>query len=60
MRTFISVMVLWAVISLHVSAQPVSNYIYKLDNGITVRTEKTWSQVWVQQAYADIDRKSVV
>ena len=54
MRTFISIMVLWAVISLHISAQPVSNYIYKLDNGIRVRTEKTWSQVWVQQSYADM------
>jgi hypothetical protein len=32
----------------------VSNYLYKLDNGITVKTEKTWSQVWIQQSYADM------
>ena len=43
-----------AVISLQMNAQPVSNYVYKLDNGITVKTEKTWSQVWVQQSYSDM------
>jgi len=54
MRTFISVLNLLAVISLQLSAQPVSNYTYKLDNGTTVKTEKTWSQVWVQQKYSDM------
>jgi hypothetical protein len=54
MRTFISVMFFSAVISLQISAQPVSNYLYKLDNGITVKTEKTWSQVWVQHSYTDM------
>ena len=54
MRTFISVLILCAVISLQISAQPVSNYNYKLDNGITVKTEKTWSQVWVQQNYSEM------
>lgn len=52
MRKIISFLILGAVISLQVNAQPVSNYIYKLDNGITVKTEKTWSQVWVQQSYS--------
>jgi len=33
-------------------AQPVSDYNYKLDNGITVKTEHCWNQVWVQQDYA--------
>jgi hypothetical protein len=35
-------------------AQPVSAYLYKLDNGITVKTEHTWSQVWVQQTYSPL------
>jgi hypothetical protein len=54
MRTFISVLIFMAVISLQINAQPVSNYSYKLDNGITVKTERTWSQVWVQQNYSDL------
>lgn len=54
MRTFISVMIFCAVISLQINAQQVSNYLYKLDNGVTVKTEKTWSQVWVQQNYTDM------
>jgi hypothetical protein len=49
MRKFIPILIFGAAISLQINAQPVSNYIYKLDNGITVKTEKTWSQVWVQQ-----------
>lgn len=47
-------MILVAVFSLQISAQPVSNYSYKLNNGITVKTEKTWSQVWVQQSYSEM------
>ena len=35
-------------------AQPVSNYSYKLDNGIIVKTENCWNQVWVQQNYAPL------
>jgi hypothetical protein len=35
-------------------AQPVTDYIYKLDNGITVKSERCWNQVWVQQAYTDL------
>jgi hypothetical protein len=35
-------------------AQPVSDYIYKLDNGISVKSEHCWNQVWVQQSYAPI------
>jgi hypothetical protein len=36
---------------LSVNSQPVSEYIYKLDNGITVKSERCWNQVWVQQDY---------
>ncbi|MBK9389015.1 MAG: hypothetical protein IPN68_02055 [Bacteroidetes bacterium] len=54
MRKIIPILILGAVISMQLSAQPVSNYTYKLDNGITIRTEKTWSQVWVQQSYSEM------
>jgi len=40
------------IISLH--AQPVTDYTYKFDNGIIVKTERCWSQVWVQQSYSPI------
>ncbi|HLP73602.1 MAG TPA: hypothetical protein VK155_11925 [Bacteroidales bacterium] len=35
-------------------AQPVTDYLYKLDNGITVKNEHAWNQVWVQQTYSPI------
>jgi hypothetical protein len=38
-----------------IQAQPVSNYVYKLNNGITVKTERCWNQVWVQQSYAPMN-----
>jgi hypothetical protein len=39
-----------AILTIH--SQPVSEYTYKLDNGISVKTEHCWNQVWVQQDYA--------
>lgn len=36
------------------TAQPVSGYICKFDNGINVKTDHTWSQVWVQQTFAPL------
>jgi len=36
-------------------AQDVSEYNYKLDNGITVKTEHCWNHVWVQQSFAALD-----
>lgn len=33
-------------------SQPVSDYLCKLNNGITIASEHTWSHVWVQQNYA--------
>lgn len=36
-------------------AQPVSEYNYKLDNGITVKNERCWNQVWIQQSYANLN-----
>lgn len=44
-------------------AQKVSNYNYKLDNGIVVKMEKDWGNVWVQQSQAEFkageDKKTV-
>jgi hypothetical protein len=42
------------ILILSLGAQPVSGYLYKLDNGVTVKTEHTWSQVWVQQTYTPL------
>lgn len=36
---------------LNAGSQPVSEYTYKLDNGIIVKSERCWNQVWVQQEY---------
>lgn len=41
-----------AIIALN--AQPVADFTYKLDNGITVKMERCWNQVWVQQDYAPL------
>jgi len=51
MKNLLSVLVLETMVILSLQAQPVSNYSYKLNNGITVKTERCWNQVWVQQSY---------
>ena len=38
--------------SLLVQSQTVSNYTCKLDNGINVKTEQCWNQVWVDQRFS--------
>ena len=61
MKSIISLLILQTVVILSLKAQPVSNYSYKLDNGITVKTERCWNQVWVQQSYTAMnegDKKS--
>lgn len=55
MKTLFSVLAFQTVVILSLQGQPVSNYIYKLDNGITVKTERCWNQVWVQQSYAPMN-----
>jgi hypothetical protein len=52
MKNIISILVLQMVLLLAIQAQPVSNYVYKLKNGINVKTERCWNQVWIQQSYA--------
>jgi hypothetical protein len=54
MKKLFSLIALPVLVMLSIQAQPVSEYTYKLDNGITVKTERCWSQVWVQQSYAPI------
>ena len=33
------------------NGQTMTNYTCKLDNGIVIKTEKCWNQVWVSQSY---------
>ncbi|HOK26759.1 MAG TPA: hypothetical protein P5320_07420 [Bacteroidales bacterium] len=46
-----SVVILFSIafIVFSVNAQKVTSYTYKLANGITVKMEKAWPKVWVQQ-----------
>jgi hypothetical protein len=39
---------------LYLQAQPVSEYSHKLDNGVTIKTDHCWNQIWVQQEYTDL------
>ncbi len=34
------------------NGQTMTNYTCKLDNGIVIKTEKCWNQVWVSQTYS--------
>jgi hypothetical protein len=52
MKKLFSIIALQTLVILALQAQPVSEYTYKLDNGITVKTERCWNQVWVQQDYS--------
>ena len=54
MKKLLSFLALQSIVILSLMAQPVTDYSYKLDNGITVRTDHCWSQVWVQQNYATL------
>jgi hypothetical protein len=52
MKKLLLILILQTAMIFALQAQPVSDYSYKLDNGITVKTERCWNQVWVQQSYA--------
>jgi hypothetical protein len=52
MKKLFSFLAFQAILIFSLNAQPISDYTYKLDNGITVKTERCWNQVWVQQDYA--------
>lgn len=51
MKKLLLIPAVLVVMAFQLQSQPVSDYLYKLDNGITVKTERTWGQVWVQQNY---------
>jgi hypothetical protein len=55
MKRLLSAFVFLTGVILSVQAQPVSDYSYKLDNGIVVKTEHCWNQVWVQQSYSPLN-----
>ena len=54
MKKLLSFLAFQAIVFLSLHAQPVTDYIYKLDNGITVKSDHCWNQVWVQQDYAPL------
>ncbi len=49
MKYSIIVLSYFAILIMPLSAQKVSNYSYSLDNGIVVKMERDWANVWVQQ-----------
>ncbi|MGA2405953.1 MAG: hypothetical protein ABSF81_04280 [Bacteroidales bacterium] len=51
MKKLFSFLALQMAVIFCLHAQPVSDYTYKLDNGITIKAEHCWNQVWVQQDY---------
>jgi hypothetical protein len=55
MKNIISLLILPALFIQLLQSQPVSNYVYKLDNGISVKSEHCWNQVWVQQSYTTMN-----
>jgi hypothetical protein len=52
MKKLLFFLVLPAITILSLQAQPVTDISYKLDNGISVKTERGWNHIWVQQDYS--------
>ncbi len=52
MKKFFFLIVLVSLSSLILRAQSVSDYTYKLNNGINIQMDRCWDQVWVQQSYS--------
>ncbi len=51
MKNIISFFILQVMLIFPLLSQPVTGYVYKLDNGINIKPEHCWNQVWVQQTY---------
>jgi hypothetical protein len=51
MKKVIILFMFLAVMVFSLQAQKVLNYTYRLDNGITVKTEQCWNQAWVDQRF---------
>lgn len=54
MKKLLYFLVLQVLVILSLQAQPVSDYTYKLDNGINFKSERSWNHVWVQQDYTTL------
>ena len=54
MKNLFLVLTFHTVVILSTLAQTVSDYSYKLDNGITIKAERCWNHVWVQESYESI------
>lgn len=54
MKKLIALFTILTVLPFALKGQTVSNYTCKLDNGIIIKAEKCWNQVWVSQSYAAV------
>lgn len=54
MKKLFLFLVLQTLVLLSLQSQQVSEYTYKLDNGISVKTDHCWNQVWVQQDFVPL------
>lgn len=54
MKKQFSVLLIMSLLVIPVKAQKVTEYNYKLDNGIVIKTERCWNQVWVQQSFSPL------
>lgn len=52
MKRLIFLFLIHSVMILSLQAQKISNYSYKLDNGINVKPERCWGHVWVDQSFS--------
>lgn len=52
MKKLFTILSFLSLLGFSASAQSVTEYTYKLDDGITVRTERCWNHVWVQQDFS--------
>jgi hypothetical protein len=55
MKNLLILLAIQSALIISLNGQIVSNYTCKLDNGIVIRTEKCWNQVWVSQAFAPVN-----
>jgi len=52
MKTTLFVLAFQVALILSLQSQTVSDFSYKFDNGVNVKMEQCWNQVWVQQSFA--------
>jgi len=55
MKNLLVLFAIQSALIISLNGQNVSNYTCKLDNGIVIKTEKCWNQVWVSQAFAPLN-----